>query len=294
MEALDRDIEDALNRVGNGMTTSVNLPHRLGLSRRHDARWSDFVQMPPNRDLPCWVNDHSEGGPHFGEARVAAFDRAHHIAVGWGLVADRLDDNQVQPSADLGEFRRMLLDAWRESLHVATDDRLIANSVIDNALDAWSCGVSMERSFFTAPRTAGLVEMYARSVQLRLRWVTASAAAMLMVAGLGDRVEKLRATYEMFLYGLQCRDDAFDADDDRHTRGAAVHEVLGIPRGGLVRAAPSVLRRSAARARHGGFIRLAVWIGEFAESVDVRVDEPDLLQSELAGMMISSAVGGAP
>ncbi len=76
--ALDRDLSAALRTIGCG--DAAGLPFRLGLSTRGDARWSDFVQLPPNRDLPSWVCEGTDLSP----ARVREFDRAHHIAAGWG------------------------------------------------------------------------------------------------------------------------------------------------------------------------------------------------------------------
>lgn len=288
VEALDNDIAIALE--GAETPRGGGLPYALGLSRREGALWSEFVQLPPNRDLPSWVNDCGDGAPLLANERVGAFDRAHHLAAGWGLIADRVDDGQVGDASRFDASRAHLLQAWRVALAAACGDVAIANATVDDALAAWEDGVAIERAFFAGERGLSRVGEYRRSVRLRLRWVVASAAAMLETAGDAARAEALRSMHACFMLGLQCRDDAHDAEDDRALRGAAVHEVLTVPRGALVRAAPLALRKAAVRARAAGFSRMASWVSAFADEVDVDAGETDRARSELAAFVIVEGV----
>ena len=283
MERLDLDIAEALAERWEG------LPHRLGLSPHRDAQWSDFVQLPPNRDLPGWVDD-APTGSILPRDRVAAFEQAHHLAAAWGIVADRMDDGQLAESAPFEAPRGALLAAWEVALHRACGDLALARATVGDSLQAWERGTALERSLFQKPIGPSGAALYARSVGLRLTWVHATSTAMLKTAGQPERVEGLRASHAAFMCGLQCRDDAFDADDDRRVRGAAVHEVLGVPRGALVRAAPASLRRASTLAHAHGFHRLGAWIAGFVEQVDVHLDEGDHFQCELAGLVLSAAI----
>lgn len=291
MEALDTDIDRALASGSLSPPGVVGLPFSLGLSKSPSATWSDFIQLPPNRDLPEWINESADSrDPLLSGDVVEAFSRAHHLAAGWGLVADRIEDGQVSPRPEFLGPRSALLTAWREALGEACRDHRIANVFIDDALSAWEMGTRIERSFFDGKRGLERAGEYARSIRLRLRWVSASACAMLACAGQQPRIPPFREAHEIFMCGLQCRDDAFDADDDRGTRGAAVHEVLGVPRGGLIRAAPRVLRRASRVAEGSAFHKLAVWVAAFAEEVDVRSNQEDHLQSEMSGVILASAI----
>ncbi len=289
VEALDRDIVIALE--GAETPLDGGLPYALGLSRRAGALWSEFVQLPPNRDLPSWLNERGDGSPLLADDKIEAFDRAHHLAAGWGLIADRVDDGQVSDADRFNAPRAHLLQAWRGALAAACGDATVADAAIDDALAAWEEGVAIERAFFAGERGVSRIDDYQRSVRLRLRWVVASAAAMLETAGDAARAEALRGIHACFMFGLQCRDDAYDAEDDRSLRGAAVHEVLTVPRGALVRAAPLALRRAAARARAAGFSQMGSWVASFADEVDVDAGEPDRARSELAAFILVEALG---
>lgn len=293
MEALDQDIEAALSQSdASGEWRSGSLPFHLGLSAHQGARWSDFVQLPPNRDLPTWVGDACDSASRLPPQRVEAFDRAHHLAAGWGIVADRMDDGQLDAPTRFECARGHLLDAWGGALRHACGDLTLAQWAIADALRAWQEGTAIERAFFARRAGAASVQAYARSIRLRLRWVSVGAVVMLITAGRGDRVAAFRAAHEAFMFGLQCRDDAFDADADRAVWGVSVHEALGVPRGALVRAAPAALRRAASLASSGGFARFGAWVSAFAEGVDVH-DDGDLAQNELAAMMLTAALEGA-
>lgn len=287
VEELDRDIARVL-APGDALFDG-GLPFALGLSQLEGALWSEFVRLPPNRDLPSWVNEGLDGSAGCTRERASAFDRAHHVAAGWGLVADRMDDGQVPDPRRFDAARERLLGGWRDALRDACGDDRLADRAVGDAVEAWEEGVAVERSFFRTPHGIERLDDYWRSVRLRLWWVGSSAAVMLTLTSKLDRVAQFRAAHARFMFGLQCRDDAFDADDDRALRGAAVHEVLGVPRGALVRAAPRALRAAASRAEAAGFRRFAGWIRAFDD--DAVIAEPTHeAQTSLAAMMIEGVV----
>jgi len=284
-ESIDEDIHEVLGPRAGDPGGADGLPYQLGLSARVGARWSDFIQLPPNRDLPSWVAD--DAGIDASVAR--AFDRAHHLAAAWGVVADRIDDGQVRRPDRFAEVRGRLLDAWRAALGDACGGAL-AVELVDQSLDAWREGTAIERSLLGRPGRAEAPGDYFRAVRLRLRWVSTSAVAMLRSVGDLDRASRLERAYATFLCGLQCRDDFVDADDDRAIRGASTHEALGVPRGALLRVAPRALCMAAEACRQAAFDRLAAWIAGFAREVDVRSRDGSAAQDGLAGFVLTAAL----
>lgn len=284
---IDADIEEVLGALDPTDHARAGLPFRVGLSSRCDARWSDFIQMPPNRDLPSWVCDDVE----IARERVRRFDRAHHVAIAWGLVADRMDDGQVSVPERFGGTREGLLLAWRKALSDACGDRRLADAMIDEAMFAWEQGTRLEREILAQRAGIFAVDKYVTSIRARLAWVSTSATAMLVTAGQRARAEQLRKAYGTFLCGLQCRDDAFDEEEDRRARGVAVHEAFGLTRGALLRAAPRALLTAAEEAERGAFARLSTWIRAFAVKADVWSPDEDPHTQAFGALVLMSASG---
>ncbi len=162
--------------------------------------------------------------------------------------------------------------------------------MIDAALEGWREGTEMERGFFEQRAGVDGIGAYVRSIRQRLGWISTSAVTMLMTTDRPSRAQVLRQAYGTFLCGLQCRDDAWDADEDRVTRGASVHEALGLPRGALTRAAPRALGTAAEEADRGGFSRLAAWVRSYCAEVDAATREPLTMVGAVGAMMIGEGV----
>ncbi|WP_433936439.1 hypothetical protein AB3662_17325 [Sorangium cellulosum] len=268
---------------------AARLPHRLGLTASPDGTWEDFVELPPNRDLPFYAAEDPArpGALVVSEASLDRYREAHHWAGVFGLVADRLADRQVAPDPALARLRAIFLRAWERALALATGDRRLARGAIADALAAWRRGVAAERRALAL----GALDpaAYAAITGQKLRWIAATSRCLVAASGDPARALLLQRAYDAFLFALQCRDDATDCAEDAAVRGTSIPAALGYPPGGLFRAAPKVARVAVALAEAGGFQRLASWIAAWARAVDARRAPGIPLQNELAGMIVAGA-----
>lgn len=263
------------------------LPAEIGLPLGDDgAAWERFIQLEPNRALPSFAVPRSLRGRVCVDDELA-FVRAHHHAAFFGVVADRIADRQVAPSAALREARAALLRAWERALGDALGDRRAARAHVAEDLRAWRVGLRLERAAFAARSLSP--DRYFTAVSVRLRWVSTTARAMLRARGAHDASEALTEIIDRFLFACQCRDDAIDADDDRRVWGVSVPELLGLSQGSLLRAAVSSLRQAEQKARAAGFEALAIWLCAHTSEADVWWDgEPPLMQS-MGAMVLTEA-----
>jgi hypothetical protein len=282
------------------------LPWKLGLTKMPDGRWGDFVRLHPNRELPLYAAQAPDGGLGVEVADLGHFLRAHHIGAFAWLVRDRLEDGQVEPGDHLLELAEMFEQRWREAIIDGTGDAVLAQSLFRRAVTRWQRGTRAEQ------RVLGVGSMrapiYAAIVQEKLGWIGAPSQALLSVSGHPRRLTPFLQAHDLYLVGLQCLDDVFDAEEDRALRGADVPSALGSSPGALVRAAPMLVRRAAAAAAAGGFTWFATWLDAFAGGIaswrlagDACADELDAIgiageieEAILRGADIPAATVAAP
>ncbi|MDO9018265.1 MAG: hypothetical protein Q8S73_23995 [Deltaproteobacteria bacterium] len=264
-----------------------DLPAQLGLTRSGEG-WDAFLRTAPNRDLPLFALDGVEGDPDTltRESR-ARYTEAHHLAAMFGLVADRLEDAQVEKAPSLVAFRQYFLREWAAVLSAACGSAEFARGAIARDLRLWRRASAVERSAFVSGQLS--VDAYARLTESKLRWVSTSSAVLLHTHTDARRGEAFVAANALFLRALQCRDDAFDEAEDRHTRGRSFPEMIGLPAGGFVRAAVSLVGQAAVVARAARFGALADWLERYVTEIDVRLPGGHPLQDEMAGMIIADA-----
>src|SRR5207245_91124 len=90
------------------------LPFRIGLTARAGDGFEEFVRLEPNRELPCFaVEDPRVPGRLLVDGeRLDRARAAHHLAAAFGLIADRLADEQVTRDPLLVAIRDATRDAW--------------------------------------------------------------------------------------------------------------------------------------------------------------------------------------
>lgn len=242
--------------TANGTTRWAELPRRLGWTRADGSCWNEFIRLEANRDLPTFVAEVID----IDASDLASFTRAHHFAAMHGIVSDRIVDGQA-PDAELLEARRSLLECWLVALGGGLRDHQLARSVVGAALRDWKRGVDRER-IILADKSADW-DLYATAVALRLRWVCATAVAMLEQRGAQTAARALEASYDRLMLALQIMDDYVDADEDRAHRGGTFACILDLEMGprGL---AGLLVAGAAQRASLGGLRSLGQWLHELA------------------------------
>src|SRR5262245_8052501 len=106
-----------------------SLPWRLGLTQYREQSWETFWTFDPNR-RPAHYALSKRIADEIDDPRVKSFDRAHHHAVFFGLLFDRLADRQVARSEGFSALRGTLLRAWVDALAEACGDRALARREI--------------------------------------------------------------------------------------------------------------------------------------------------------------------
>lgn len=239
--------------------TWADLPFTLGLVSDHGGAWDDFIKLAPNRDLPTFVIDAIPASSR-ADLDLPRLTAAHHYAAMHGIVTDRMVDDQCRVDG-LRIVRRALLQRWLDELGAGVRDSALARRVLGEAARDWRRGLGHERRLLAG--TADGWDIYASAVVLRLRWVSATATAMLCAAGAPAAAVALRATYDRFLLALQIMDDHDDRAEDERTRGAVFRCVQDLP-GGPRPLAAQLVASAARRAADGGLPMLGRWLADFA------------------------------
>jgi hypothetical protein len=217
------------------------LPYRIGITPRPDGGWGDYVREPVMFDLPAMLAD---------ELDTRAFDaskwtRAHHCAGFFGLVADRVADQQVFEDAALRDDRAWLFEQWRSTLAEACGDQREAERRIDDERAIWRTAVEEERRW-----TAGSVvdaNAYSTVVRGKCAFLWITSAMMLEHNGVAlARIAQVRESFERVMIALQCCDDARDNDEDRELKGASTCDLLAVDGATLDATAALVLQRLGA------------------------------------------------
>jgi len=236
------------------------LPHRLGITEHPDGLWEDFWVLAINRDLPGYAaGDPDRPGRLVVPARaLARFRSAHHCAIVYCLIADRLVDRQVAPDLQMVVLRDLFLRLWEHELCAAVGDEAAGRKELATALEALRRGTWMELRGIE--RRALDAATYAVQTRDKLRWGSAAAAAMLRSAGHPERARLLERSYDLFCFALQCLDDALDCEEDQRTRGMTIPSLLGVPEGALVRAVPPLLDAAISLAEEARLPQLSGWM----------------------------------
>lgn len=262
------------------------LPWRLGLTQYREQSWETFWTFDPNRRPAHYAL--SKRIADEDDAQVARFDRAHHHAVFFGLLFDRLADRQVARSEGFSALRGTLLRAWVDALAEACGDRARARREIARALSLLRAGTRLEAASLERRRLAPTT--YARQTLLKLRWCSATAR-LLVEQSQGDaRAAAFERCYDLFGMSVQCIDDAVDAEEDAALHGVSVPGRLGLLDEALVEAAVVLIERAAEHANRSGFGALCEWLARFDRFLrDARL-QGDRLRFAREGRALGSAL----
>lgn len=105
------------------------LPWTLGLTQSPDGRWSDFVRLHPNRQLPLYAAQAPNGELALTAVQLNPFLRAHHLGAFAWLVRDRIEDGQVEVDDQLLDLAEAFEQRWREAIIEGTGDGLLADAL---------------------------------------------------------------------------------------------------------------------------------------------------------------------
>jgi len=275
-------IDDTYRAVVDDLPASLRA---AALDLLGGARWGDFFQLEPCRDLPVFaaVPELDLRGD-----RLAAWRRAHHGACFYGVLADLLADRQLARSSEHDRLLFYLLDHWRRALAEAEGDAPLADRIISKGMRLWALGVRAEQAAL-ARRALGLAR-YARIVLFKLGWGGIAAECALRRLPDARRVACFRRAYLLLMLSLQCVDDAMDAEEDAALQGASAPAALGLPPNALFAAGAWLARAVAREARAGGFAHLEHWSGTRAEELQRLMRERITAEDKLAGLAVSSAL----
>jgi len=267
------------------------LPWTLGLTQSPDGRWSDFVHLHPNRQLPLYAAQASNGELGLTAVQLNPFLRAHHLGAFAWLVRDRIEDGQVEVDDQLLDLADAFEERWREAIIEGTGDGLLADALFRRATARWERGTRAERNVLAAGSVRAPI--YAAIVREKLGWIGAPSQALLQATGDRRRVNAFLHAHDLYLVGLQAIDDVIDMDEDRALRGANFPSALHCSAGALVRAAPKLVRLAAARAATGGFTWFATWLDAFADAISSWRLAGDALNDELDSIGIAGEIEDA-
>ncbi|MBL8679950.1 MAG: class 1 isoprenoid biosynthesis enzyme [Myxococcales bacterium] len=214
------------------------LPYRIGITPRPDGGWGDYVREPIMFDLPAMLADELGTQPF----DASKWTRAHHCAGFFGLVADRVADQQVFEDAALRDDRAWLFEQWKSALAEACADEREAERRINDERSLWRTAVEQERSW--SRQTVVGAEDYSAVVRGKCAFLWTTSAAMLEHNGVPlARIALVREAFERVMIALQCCDDARDNDEDRELKGASTSELLAVDGATLHATAALVLQR---------------------------------------------------
>ena len=267
------------------------LPWTLGLTQSPDGRWSDFVRLHPNRQLPLYAAQAPNGELALTAVQLNPFLRAHHLGAFAWLVRDRIEDGQVEVDDQLLDLAEAFEQRWREAIIEGTGDGLLADALFRRAAVRWERGTRAERNVLAAGSVRAPI--YAAIVREKLGWIGAPSQALLQATGDRRRVNAFLHAHDLYLVGLQAIDDVIDMDEDRALRGADFPSALHCSAGALVRAAPKLVRMAAARAATGGFTWFATWLDAFADAISSWRLAGDVLNDELDSIGIAGEIEDA-
>ena len=216
---------------------------------------------------------------------VSAYVRAHHFGGFYGLLIDRLRDQQTADPA-LTQLCPALQQAWEAELIRASSAPALAQSLVQTSRSAWRVGVRWEQQLLRKRRLS--VRQYLQSIVLKLSWIGASTECLLLQSGDPLLAARFRRAYSTLLICLQCSDDAHDQAEDRRLRGISFPEALGVSMDGLCHGALRIARLSAPRVRSDGFFRIADALEEQAAILDRHYYGGSLLEMATSSNLLTA------
>src|SRR5262249_40335300 len=154
-----------------------------------------------------------------------------HCAGFYGLLVDRVFDEQLRQPGSLRAEQSWLRREWEDALASAVGKRAVAEAMIDGAIRRWRRAVLRERAAICRGNLD--TAEYASIVLGKVAFLGVAVEAMVGK----PRRRKAREIFGLLLLGLQCNDDAADAEDDHEMLGAGMPALLATTDSGLQRSA---------------------------------------------------------
>lgn len=263
---------------------AATLPFQLGIVDTPQGEWEDFWILDPSRNAPVYAN---EGAVVDGDA-LQRFRRAHHCAVMFGLVADRLVDRQTAPDVRLDALLSTFYAAWRAALGVACGDQSLADGAVDAAMTAWREGTALEQHTL-ATRDLTL-QRYALQTVGKLRWGSTASLCLLAHSGSQRRLACFQRSFDLFCLSIQCTDDAIDSDEDKALHGVSIADLLGVSPGALAKAAIPLAEEARQEAHAGEFHELGRWLTRWRTFLENSRPDGDPVANLADGLRLGQAL----
>lgn len=119
-------------------TYARTLPHRIGIVEEPHGRWEDFWILDPSRNAPVYAAEGASVEALLVDPQtLERYREAHHAAVVFGLLADRIADEQVEADERLSDLLGRFYQAWRALLSDACGDTALADEAIGSSMEFW-------------------------------------------------------------------------------------------------------------------------------------------------------------
>ncbi|MDJ0765805.1 MAG: hypothetical protein QNJ97_22665 [Myxococcota bacterium] len=219
---------------------ALSLPYKLGLSSDPAAGWEAFTVQPLMYDMPRFVLDIIGDG--VAPEILQRFCYAHHCAGFFGLLYDRLADGHISDAAEVSCLLPVFSRTWQEALTQATGDPAGSAVIVALATQRLVYGTARQSEALRARAISGAT--YAASVADKVYWLAATTVMLLERFGTSADVAGFLECFYLTLLGMQCLDDALDADEDTRLFGASYSDALGYSAGSLYCAGLLVLNEA--------------------------------------------------
>lgn len=275
---------------------ALALPHEIGIAAREGGGFCEYASSLPMQELPLFA---AEGAARRRAlARSGALDRfriAHYCGGFWGLLCDRLADGQVKADQALFRISRALRRRWLEALVLASGNRAVARAAVARAARRFRDAARRERHVLLVGALG--VKQYVAITVDKVAWLMISAGLLLRGHATEARAMAFERCFNLLMLGLQCFDDARDAEEDARLHGHGFPQSLGVTARALFGAGRELHAIAAERSAREGFFALGAWAHRrCAEIRRLDVDGGDV-QSKMSSVLLAgemSRILGAP
>ena len=235
-----------------------DLPRTLRLAPIPDAPWSSVFSHEVTLGAPALFG---EAMPSVSIVTVRHATAAHMLAVVEAFCTDRIEDGQVEVTADLlamvEALRRERDRAWRAVSQGAAGD-----SVVDPTAADWvtTHAISTERALLTSREAVDFRTYESVALAKQSAGLVATVTLARAAAWSPRRRLTVRRTLESIALGLQMHDDVMDWKDDYRRGGAWIVALLRgsheVPEGASPESLQTLVLSSGCI---GTFLRRAQW-----------------------------------
>lgn len=270
----------------NFQTVLCNLPYAIGITDNPSGGWEDFTKQRMIYDMPLIIAENALIKSSISEQLLDNFNYAHHCAGFFGLTTDLLVDGQAKQIPFQGAVLKHLKDAWYVSLSDGLGDSSKAQIEINKMVKLWATGIRQEKKTFRKGKL--LPGEYVQIIRNKTRWLSLASLCMIELSDHPSLKTDFIRCFDLMFCGMQCRDDALDALEDKTNRGNCYPDCLSITCGALFRVGIILLQQCVDLARSSGFNEFAQYLSDYKESAFLYPPEGNGLLDCIAGGVFSS------